>query len=55
MPFILPVEEKRAADGRWVCQDAYFQPGDRLVEVELAEKFEVSRSPVREALLALAG
>src|SRR5215469_15936020 len=30
-----------------------FQPGDRLVEVELAEKFEVSRQPVREALVAL--
>jgi DNA-binding GntR family transcriptional regulator len=31
----------------------FFKPGDRLAEVELAEKFEVSRSPVREALLAL--
>jgi DNA-binding GntR family transcriptional regulator len=29
------------------------EAGDRLVEVELAEKFEVSRQPVREALLAL--
>jgi DNA-binding GntR family transcriptional regulator len=33
--------------------DEAFRPGDHLVEVELAEKFEVSRSPVREALLAL--
>jgi DNA-binding GntR family transcriptional regulator len=33
--------------------DEVFQPGDRLVEGELAEKFEVSRSPVREAFLAL--
>jgi DNA-binding GntR family transcriptional regulator len=33
--------------------DETFQPGDRLIEVELAEKFEVSRQPVREALLAL--
>jgi DNA-binding GntR family transcriptional regulator len=33
--------------------DEIFKPGDRLVEVDLAEKFEVSRSPVREALLAL--
>jgi DNA-binding GntR family transcriptional regulator len=30
-----------------------FKPGDHLVEVELAEMFEASRSPVREALLAL--
>jgi DNA-binding GntR family transcriptional regulator len=33
--------------------DEVFKPGDRLTEAELAEKFEVSRSPVREALLAL--
>ena len=33
--------------------DEVFKPGDRLGELELAEKFEVSRSPVREALLAL--
>jgi DNA-binding GntR family transcriptional regulator len=33
--------------------DEVFKPGDHLVEVGLAEKFEVSWSPVREALLAL--
>jgi DNA-binding GntR family transcriptional regulator len=33
--------------------DKVFKPGDHLGEVELSEKFEVSRSPVREALLAL--
>jgi DNA-binding GntR family transcriptional regulator len=33
--------------------DETFQPGDHLGEVEVAEKFEVSRSPVREALIAL--
>jgi GntR family transcriptional regulator, rspAB operon transcriptional repressor len=33
--------------------DEVFKPGDHLGEVELAEKFEVSRSPVREAFLAL--
>jgi DNA-binding GntR family transcriptional regulator len=33
--------------------DEVFEAGDHLGEVELAKKFEVSRSPVREALLAL--
>jgi GntR family transcriptional regulator, rspAB operon transcriptional repressor len=33
--------------------DEVFKPGYHLGEVELSEKFEVSRSPVREALLAL--
>ena len=33
--------------------DETFKPGDRLTEPELGEMFEVSRSPVREALFAL--
>jgi DNA-binding GntR family transcriptional regulator len=33
--------------------DEVFKPGDHLGEAELAEKFDVSRSPVRETLLAL--
>jgi DNA-binding GntR family transcriptional regulator len=33
--------------------DGTFEPGDRLLEDDLAERFSVSRSPVREALLAL--
>src|SRR5215469_18223807 len=33
--------------------DEVFKPGDHLGEAELAKKFEVSRSPVRETLLAL--
>jgi DNA-binding GntR family transcriptional regulator len=33
--------------------DQVFKPGDHLGETELAGKFEVSRSPVREALVAL--
>jgi DNA-binding GntR family transcriptional regulator len=33
--------------------DEVFKPGDHLTEAELVEKCEVSRSPVREALLAL--
>ena len=33
--------------------DELYKPGDRLGEVELAERSEVSRSPVREALVAL--
>jgi DNA-binding GntR family transcriptional regulator len=30
-----------------------FKPGDHLVRVDLADKIEVSRSPVRELFLAL--
>ncbi|MBV9392072.1 MAG: GntR family transcriptional regulator [Verrucomicrobia bacterium] len=33
--------------------DQVFRPGDWLPEAELATRFQVSRSPVREALLAL--
>jgi DNA-binding GntR family transcriptional regulator len=33
--------------------DEAFKPGDRLTEAVLGEMFEVSRSPVREALFAL--
>lgn len=33
--------------------DETFKPGDRLPEAELGKIFEVSRSPVREALFAL--
>ena len=33
--------------------DEVFHPADRLVEVDLAEKFELSQQSVHEALLAL--
>ena len=38
---------------RQAILEEVFTPGDHLGEVELAERFKVSRSPVRETLLAL--
>jgi DNA-binding GntR family transcriptional regulator len=42
------IEQIRAA-----ILDGLYQPGDRVLEADLAAKFKVSRSPVREALQAL--
>ena len=38
---------------RYAILDDVFKPGDLLPELDLAKRFEVSRSPVREALQAL--
>src|SRR5262249_8004222 len=53
------VDNKTKAPGVVIKQirecilDGLYKPGDRLSEAELAAKFNVSRSPVREALQAL--
>ena len=36
-------------------QEGRFVPGQRLVAADIAQEFEVSRSPVREAFHILAG
>lgn len=33
--------------------NGFYKPGDRLFEVQLAKQFEISRSPVREAIRSL--
>lgn len=40
---------------RKALRDGVFQPGDRLREEQIAEHFQVSRTPVRDALRRLAG
>lgn len=39
---------------RSMMQDGVFQPGDRMVEEDLARRLSVSRTPVREAFFRLA-
>ena len=40
---------------RQAIRDGRFKPGQRMRETELAEKFAVSRTPVREAIRRLSG
>jgi DNA-binding GntR family transcriptional regulator len=40
---------------RQAIRDGKFKPGQRMRETELAEKFAVSRTPVREAIRRLSG
>lgn len=50
----LTLADRLAADIGQAVVDGVFVPGSRLDETKLAERFEVSRTPVREALRQLA-
>ncbi|GAA6174909.1 GntR family transcriptional regulator [Sulfitobacter pacificus] len=53
----MPAPKTGSTDAYSLILDAIdggtYRPGDRLVESELAERFEVSRTPIREALQRL--
>jgi len=46
--------DRVAMDLAYLIETGVYKPGDRLREVELSERFKVSRAPVREALRVLA-
>lgn len=46
--------DRVAADLTYLIETGVYRPGDRLREVELSDRFNVSRAPVREALRILA-
>lgn len=46
--------DRVATDLAFLIETGVYKPGDRLREVELSERFKVSRAPVREALRVLA-
>lgn len=50
---VLPVRTKLVEQLRDAVTDGSFQPGDRLVEREMCERWNVSRNSVREALRQL--
>jgi DNA-binding GntR family transcriptional regulator len=50
----LPIRQKVAEVLRRALKAGEFKPGEDLNEVQLATKFQVSRGPIREALLQLA-
>lgn len=54
---VVPVERLRDQVYRLIRDDleaGVLKPGERIVEVELAERYRVSRTPVREALFQVA-
>ena len=59
-PWTAPMEQSRSTLGRDAYQsiktairDGIYRPGDRLREDEVAKRFGISRTPVREALARL--
>ena len=49
----MQLQERTATSLRQAIMEGVFQPGQRLSEVDLAQRFQTSRSPIREALVQL--
>ncbi|MCC7275411.1 MAG: GntR family transcriptional regulator [Alphaproteobacteria bacterium] len=49
----MQLQERTATELRRAIMEGVFQPGQRLSEVDLAQRFQTSRSPIREALVQL--
>ncbi|RBW70981.1 GntR family transcriptional regulator [Bacillus taeanensis] len=50
---LISIRERAYRYLKQLILEGYYEPGDRLVERELADKLKISRTPIREALFRL--